>query len=516
MSEPIPRPARPPQWAAYLWAALMVLVTTGVGLLLRGELQVTDIAMLYLLAVVVVATRYRRGPSLLASALSILAFDLGFVEPYGHFTVHEAAFVLTFLVMFVVALVMSGLTTRIREEADLAAQRERRTGTLYDLGRELAGAISPAQVAEVVTRHLGAAVGGQAAFAPADPGGEEGAALRIPDAPPFGDPRTRDAAEWSHAWDLPAGHGTGEFSDLPLLLVPVRAALRRHGVVAIQGPGIETLEETDRRTLELLARQAALTLERLALTEERERTEVAMEAERLRGTLLSSISHDLRTPLASIEGAGTALLEGPADPGSEHRRELLETIVEESRRMTRMVTNLLDMVRVESGALTMHRAWIPIEEVIGVARLRLDALLAERAVQVELPTDPLLVFADEILLEQVLVNLLENAVRYTPPRSPIRIAAFTSGAEVIVEVADRGPGVPEGERERVFRKFHRVAPGDRTSGIAAGTGLGLAICRGVISAHGGRIWVEPHEGGGASFRFALPRATPPAAPVEGE
>jgi two-component system sensor histidine kinase KdpD len=287
-------------------------------------------------------------------------------------------------------------------------------------------------------------------------------------------------------------------------------------VVAIQGPGIETLEDADRRTLELLARQAALTLERLALTEERERTEVAMEAERLRGTLLSSISHDLRTPLASIEGAGTALLEVPADAGADDRRELLETIVEESRRMTRMVTNLLDMVRVESGALTMHRAWIPVEEVIGVARLRLDPLLADRAVQVELPTDPLLVFADEILLEQVLVNLLENAVRYTPPRSPIQIAAFTSGPEVIVEVADRGPGVPEGERETVFRKFYRVAPGGRTGGLTAGTGLGLAICRGVISAHGGRIWVEPHEGGGASFRFALPRETPPASPEEGE
>lgn len=501
----------PPRAGGYVASAALVLATTLLCFLVRGRLQVTDVAMLYLLAVVVVAGRYARGPSIFASVLSILFFDLGFVPPYGRFDVHDAAYLLTFAMMFVVAIVMSGLTARIRAEAEAAAARERRTGVLYELSRELASATRAEEVAEVVSRHLGTAVGGEAAFAWAG-GHDADSALRVPEGPLFADPRVREAAQWVYAWDLPAGAGTGEFADLPALLLPVRAALHRHGVVAIRGSGVATLAEVDRRTLELLARHAALALERISLAQQREAAEVAVEAERLRATLLSSLSHDLRTPLASIEGAGSTLLD-PATPlPPTVSKELLTTIVEESQRMTRMVTNLLDMVRVESGALTARKAWVPLEEVIGVARLRLDTLLQGHPVEVHLPADPLLAPIDELLIEQVVVNLLENAARYTPAGTPIRISASRVGAEVLIEIADRGPGIPPGEEEAVFRKFHRLG-GDGLNEPAGrpGTGLGLAICRGVVTAHGGKIWVERTSGGGAAFKFTLPAEAPPAA-----
>lgn len=507
---PTPSPGR----GAYLVAAVLVLGTTVLGYALRGSLQPADVAMLYLLAVVIVASRHRRGPSLLATALGVILFDLVFVPPYGEFGVHDAAYWLTFAMMFVVAIVMSDLTSRIRDETEQAEARERRTATLYELSRELASATTADEVASVVTRHLGAAVAGEAAFARARP--EQGPeALDLPDTPLLAEPRVRDAARWVLAWDLPAGVGTGEFADLPLLILPVRAALERHGVVVIRGATLGALEMADRRTVELLVRQAALALERLALAAQREAAEVAIEAERLRATLLSSISHDLRTPLASIEGAGTALLEGGSSTLGPNAAELLETIVEESQRMTRMVTNLLDMARVESGDLTPRRSWVPLEEIVGVARLRLDRQLTGRPVEVRLPDSPFLVSVDELLMEQVVVNLLDNACRYTPAQTPIALSAWVDGADVVIEVADRGPGIPAAESTAVFQKFYRLAATrPSTDRSTTGTGLGLAICRGVVEAHGGRIWVEARPGGGAAFRIAIPRGTPPSALAE--
>jgi len=242
-----------------------------------------------------------------------------------------------------------------------------------------------------------------------------------------------------------------------------------------------------------------------------------VEGERLRTALLSSLSHDLRTPLASIEGAASSLLQDGASLPGDVRQELTEAILEESRRMTRLVANLLDMVRVEAGTMAVRKQWQPLEESLGVALMRLEARLRHHPVDVDLPPDLPLVPIDELLVEQVFINLLENAVKYCPEGTPVTVTATRQTDAVIVTVADRGPGVPEPEQERVFEKFHRAAmAGADDERHVGGAGLGLTICRGIIAAHGGRIWVEPVAGGGAAFRFVLPLQGPPLSPVPAE
>ena len=260
-----------------------------------------------------------------------------------------------------------------------------------------------------------------------------------------------------------------------------------------------------RRLIEALAGQTAAALERLALTEQSRQTSVEFEAERLRNALLSSLSHDMRAPLAAIEQAATVLLQTPDGGEPLARRDLATTILHESQQMGRLVTNLLDMMRVESGTLQVQKEWQVLAEVVGLALLRMEEELLHHPVTTRLPPDLPLVPIDEILLEQVFVNLLENAALHTPPGTPIEIGAEARADEVLVWVADRGPGLPPGEENRVFEKFHRVSA---ISG--AGVGLGLAIARGIVKAHGGRIWAENRAGGGTMFRFTVPiHGTPP-------
>ena len=239
------------------------------------------------------------------------------------------------------------------------------------------------------------------------------------------------------------------------------------------------------------------------------------EAERLRTALLSSLSHDMRTPLGAITGAASSLLEDAGALGDAQRRELLKAILDESQRMNRLIGNLLDMIRVETGALEVQRDWQPLEEIVGVALIRLEERLKGHPVEVKLPPDLPLLEVDGLLMEQVFVNLLENAAKYTPAGTPVAITAAARDGVVEVTVADRGPGLPPGEADKVFDKFYRVPVG--VNGAATGgVGLGLTICRGIITAHGGRIWAENRPGGGALFRFTIPLAGLPPGGVPGE
>jgi two-component system sensor histidine kinase KdpD len=488
----------------YVQAVVAVALATVVSLALRGHVQSTDIAMIFLLAVVVASSRLPQRPSLVACFLSIAAFDFCFVPPYYTFAVSDVRYVLTFIVMFIISLVMSHLTTRIREQAVAAREREERTGALYAMTRELAAERKIAEMVQTGARHLRNMFGGDVwLFTLGDDG-----QLRLD--PALGaspvDEKEFSIALWVFDHGQLAGAGTATLPATEWLYVPLVASGRPLGVVGIRSHDPRRLQEPVRRQLlETFAGQVAASLERVRLAGASQKARLETEAERLRTALLSSLSHDLRTPLAGIEGAASSLLQDGAAQAPDTRRELAQTIVEESRRMTRLVANLLDMVRLESGALQVQREWQPLEEVVGVALIRLDERLAGRTVTTTLPPDLPLLPIDGLLIEQVLINLIENALKYTPPGTPIDISAELGQREVIVQVADRGPGLPGGEEGRIFDKFYRA----RDQGHAGGAGLGLTICRGIVTAHGGRIWAENRPGGGTSFRFSLPLGGPP-------
>jgi two-component system sensor histidine kinase KdpD len=492
----------------YLAAGVVILLTTAIAIPFQQAIAQIDAAMVYLLAVVITAARYGRGPSALAGLLSVVAFDLCFVPPYWTFSVFDFRFVFTFGVMFVVALLMGSLTTRVREQASTARQRERRTATLYAVSRDLATARTRPDLARVTLRHLHDLFQGTVRLLLP---GEGGRLVLIAELPGGGiSDKDLGVAQWVFEHGEAAGLGSNTLPAAEALYLPLATAERNLGVVGLRPDDPDRFDDPAQRQLvEAILGQAAVALERTQLAEEKRLVHLEFEAEQLRTSLLSSLSHDLRTPLAGIEGAASSLLEENSRLTSDSRRELATTIVEEARRMTRLIGNLLDMVRVESGALAVRREWHVLEEVVGAALARVEERLAGRPVTTRVPGDLPLVPIDDVLVEQVIINLLENAAKYTPAGTAIDVEAVSRGGEVIVGVADRGPGVPVGEEERIFEKFHRASRG------AGGIGLGLAICRGIITAHAGRIWVDHRAGGGAVFRFTLPIVgTPPAVEAE--
>jgi two-component system sensor histidine kinase KdpD len=500
-----PRPAPAPRaagWTEYAGAMAIVLVPTVVGTVLRdlgASVPTIDAAMLYLLAVVLAAARYRRGPAVTAALVGIASFDFFFVHPLYTFSVSDVRYLLTFGVMLLVALVTGGLTGRIRDQAEAAREREQRTAALYALSRELASAQQHDEVLAATVRSIHDTFAVEVVvLLPAQDGRVEAA---IPQPAPL-DERERAVAQWSHDHGQTAGHGTKTLPAAAAMYLPLTTSGRVLGVLGIRGadPGFFR-DPARRRLLEALASQTAAALERLALTEQSRRTAVEFEAERLRNAFLSSLSHDLRAPLGAIQQAAGALLQAgeTIDP-----REQAGVIMHESQQMSRLVTNLLDMMRVESGTLQVHKEWQVLADVAGLALLRLEDELRDHPVTIAVPADLPLVPIDEILLEQVFVNLLENAARHTPPGTAIEIGAEPGADEITAWVADDGPGVPADGLDRVFDQFRR---GDGAPGT--GVGLGLGIARGIVHAHGGRMWAEHRAGGGAVFRFTLPLNGPP-------
>jgi two-component system sensor histidine kinase KdpD len=465
--------------------------------------------MVYLLGVAFVASRHGRGPSALAAVLSVAGFDFFFVPPHLTFAVADSQYLITFGVMLVVSLVISTLAAQVRAQADAARQREQRTQVLYAMSRDLAAARTVEEVAGVGSRHVSDVFGGPAAAFVPEPSG----ALRVKGGAPPGDGSRESAvAQWAFDHGKPAGLGTDTLPGASAVYLPLRGTQAVLGVLGVRpDPTLLPLRPDQADLLEALTRQVASGLERARLADEAQQARVAVEAERLRSTLLSSVSHDLRTPLAAITGAASSLLQD-ASLEAAGRRDLEEAIYEEAVRLNRLVGNLLDMTRLESGSVRLNRDWHSVEELVGSALARLEPGLRGRTVRVKIPEDVPLVPVDGVLIEQALVNLLENALKYTDPAGPIDIAAGMEDGSLVVEVADEGPGLPAGDEERVFEKFYRAASGQR------GFGLGLPICRAIVTAHGGRIWAERREPRGTRFRFALPLGAmpPPAREDDGE
>ncbi|MFH0903513.1 MAG: ATP-binding protein, partial [Pseudomonadota bacterium] len=432
---------------------------------------------------------------------------------------------LTFAMMFAVGLLISGLTLRIRRQASDARAREERTAALYSLSRDLGSVLDQEQAALVIAQHASELFGG-------------GAAVLMPDGRGSVAPRAQSgvdvtleaeemsAARWAFEHGRLAGQGTNIVPGARVICVPLRSGLgiESLGVLALVPTGrfpdrrepyvqAPVLGVEQRHFLDAFARQAALALERARLAEEAKAAALRARTEEMRSSLLSAVSHDLRTPLAAITGAATTLRDGTATVSPGQRAELLDAICEEADRLERLVRNLLDMTQLESGALQVKREWVPIEEVVGSALARVEGRLAGRPIAIDLPPDLPLVSIDPVLLEQVLVNLLENARKYTPAGSQIDIRAHPGAGAVLVEVADRGPGIGAGDESRIFEKFFR---GPKTVGIP-GAGLGLAICKGIVEAHGGTLTAASREGGGSLFRVTLPfGGRPPMVPKEDE
>ena len=499
------KPAKSPQAQAkvsskgYAAALAACGITALAATPLLGVLELTNIVMLFLLCVIGIALRYGRGPAIFASFVGVALFDFFFVPPRFSFSVSDAQYLLTFAVMLLVALVVGQLTAGLKTQVEAVTEREQRVSGLYEMSRDLSAALLVEQVAQIGARFLIAEFGVKTAVLVADANDQ---LMVLPGATTEVD---LGVAQSAFERGETAGRGTDTLPASRCLVLPLKATMRLRGVLAVDLAETGLLSPEQRRVLDTCASLMAISIERIHYIDVAQKTTLQMESERLRNSLLSTISHDLRTPLAALVGlADTVQLTKP--PPTEEQRELILSMRSSAMRMTALVNNLLDMARLESGAVRLNRQWQPLEEVVGSAIGASVTLLEDRPLKVNLAPDlPLLQF-DAVLIERVLCNLLENAAKYTPAHTPINIEAHAETDVVIVCVNDHGPGLPSGREDAIFEKFERGSKEGSTTGV----GLGLAICRAIMQAHGGSIRGQTRDTGGASFVLSLPRGEPPS------
>jgi len=492
--------ARPATIKEYFVATMVVAVCTVVALLLRPHINATNLIMVYFLGVILVAARLHWRVAIFASILSVAAFDFFCVPPYLSFAVADYEYLITFSVMLIVTLAISAMTARIRTQALQAAEREALTRALYGFSQKLAEQTRVAEILPAATRLAEETFARRITIFLPGEGGMIPSGVRAADelTVPEGE---HGIVQWVLDHGEKAGKSTQTLPGASALYVPLKGARKVFGVMAIIPDAFGTILSAElENLLEVFASQTALAIERAVVASTARDAEVRVETETLRTSLLSAVSHDLRTPLSSITGAAATLRSHWERLDQNTRGELLESITDESDRLNRLLNNLLEVTRLEGG-VRLHKELCPLEEVVGAALHRLQRQLSGRTVRIDLPADLPPVAVDEVLMEQVFINLIENAVKYTPAASEIEIAAATEGEFLQVEVRDRGPGVPEGAEVRIFEKFFR----GRTDNIR-GAGLGLAICQAIIEAHGGNIRAINRSEGGALFRFQIPFA----------
>ena len=478
---------------AYAVAVLVVALATLLAFKLHPLVDPANIIMVYLLAVVLVAARLGHGPSIVATVLSVGSFVYCFVPHENSLVPSDLRYLATFTILLCVGLIVATLTSRLRAQVVATQQRELRSQALYQLSRGLAAAETRSALATVVRQHVQAVIGGASWLL--ERRGDQLAVIETPGDEPLSPTALTEANRVWRACTT-VGRGAAARRSDDMIFLPMFVANQPVGLLCCRDAGGGSWG-------------SAAALHRLIVGDEMRSSQQRIDQEQTRNVLLSSMSHDFRTPLASIMGAITTLIDNDDKLDRASKTDLMMSIREDVDYLERQVRNMLDLMRLESGILQIRREWHPPDEVIGGAMTRVEPLLVGRQVTTDIPPTLPLVAIDAILVEQLLVNLLENAARYTPAGTPVDLTIARDVRCVRIAVADRGPGIPATERERVFNKFYRGDGARRTTGA----GLGLAICRAIAVLHGGRIWVEDRPGGGAVFQFELPIVEPPQQPI---
>jgi two-component system, OmpR family, sensor histidine kinase KdpD len=491
----------PIEWKAYGGTLAMLAGALYIGMLLRQSLASADISLLFMTAVLASAAAYGLWPSLFGSVVGVLIYNFFFLPPLYTTTITDPQNIVAMFFFVVVAIIVSNLTSRVRSQAITARQRAMTMEELYLFSRKLGDATSLDDLLRATVFQIALMLQVKVMLLlPA--GGELALRAAYPEA---GQPRKAELDAARRCWEnnRPVGRGTDTLTGGKWLFLPMRTGRGVVGVLGLDGNRPEPLLADDqRRLLEALSDQAAVAIERINLARDVDKARLAAETDRLRSAMLTSISHDLRTPLASILGAATSLKTQPADLDETAKREMIATIQEEAERLNRFIGNLLDMTRIESGAIGPRTSMVDLSEIVGSALERASTILAEHRIVVRLAPDLPMLKLDVVLFEQALFNLLDNASKYSPRNSTVELRAESDGRSVRLQLSDEGDGIPAADLERIFDKFYRVHATDRRR---AGTGLGLAICRGFIEAVGGSIVAGNRiDRAGATFTITLP------------
>jgi two-component system sensor histidine kinase KdpD len=493
-------------WNRYAWAVGVSVLSTALAFIMYPRFELSNLAMVYLLGVTVAGLRLGRGPSALTAVLNVMAFDFFFVPPRFTIAVSDAQYFVTFAAMLTIGLVIATLTANVRQQTRVAGARERRTAALYAMSRELAITRGIKNMARVAVRHVAEVFDCRAVVLLPDEAGE----LRLPDGEPeAGSLRGADlaVAQWVNDHGRRAGLGSDTLPATPALYVPLGDEAHPSGVLAVLPANTRrVLLPEQSQLLDTFAGQIGLALERARFADAAQASSLAAERESLRNTLLASISHDLRTPLAVMVGAASTLSERGEALDARQRRELAGSIEQKAREMSELISNVLDLMRFQSGQVPLLRDWQTVEDLAGAALQRLEERLGGHPLELRLSGELPPVYVDAGLIVQVFANLFDNIVKYTPAGTHAVVSAINEGASVRVVVEDDGPGLPEGDPQRLFEKFQRGSG----EGAVAGAGLGLAICRAIVRAHGGEIVARRRELLGARFEFTLPTREPGA------
>ncbi|WP_311790705.1 MULTISPECIES: two-component system sensor histidine kinase KdpD [Pantoea] len=489
-----------------LMALLLCIVVTAAGRWLLAGFDTANGVMIYLLAVVIIALRYGRWPSVIATVMNILAFDLFFVAPTGTVAVSDLQYLVTFAVMLAVGVIVGNLTAGVRYQARVARYREQRARHLYEMAKSLGSALTSEDIAATSQRVIEVTLQARSLLLLPD---EQGELVATGAATPGSEP-DRAIARWSYSKGQPAGAGTDTLPAVPYQILPLKSGAHCRGLLVVEPQNLRQLMIPEQqRLVETFTVLIANALERMALSQSEAASRLAAEREQLRNALLSALSHDLRTPLTVLFGQAEMLM---LDLASEESKYVTQAnqIREQTLSTIRLVSNMLDMARIQSGGLNLREEWLALDEVIGGALSSMAPSLKGHGVTLDLPSELVLIKGDSALLERVLTNLIENSLKYAGNSAQRGIRAWRDGERLEVAVWDNGPGIADKDLTRIFDKFAR---GDKESSVP-GVGLGLAICKTIVESHGGRIWAENRIEGGVAFRLSLP--LPPAPEISEE